>query len=68
MDHLDQRHIMLSSGTLIIQKIWRRIAEAAILWPPAVKSRLIGKDPGAGKDCEQKEKWVTEDEMAGWHR
>jgi len=25
-------------------------AEAPILWPPDVKSRLIGKDPDAGKD------------------
>ena len=25
-------------------------AETAILWPPAVKSWLIGKDPDAGKD------------------
>ena len=25
-------------------------AEAPILWPPDAKSRLIGKDPGAGKD------------------
>ena len=25
-------------------------AEAPILWPPDVKSQLIGKDPGAGKD------------------
>ena len=25
-------------------------AEALILWPPDVKSRLIGKDPDAGKD------------------
>ena len=25
-------------------------AEAPILWPPDVKSRLIGKDPYAGKD------------------
>ena len=24
--------------------------EALILWPPDVKSQLIGKDPGAGKD------------------
>ena len=38
-------------------------AEAPILWPPAVKSRLIGKDPDAGKDLWQKEKGVTEDEM-----
>ena len=25
-------------------------AEALILWPPDVKSRLIGKHPDAGKD------------------
>ena len=25
-------------------------AEAVILWPPDVKSRLIGIDPDAGKD------------------
>ena len=25
-------------------------AEAAILWPPDVKSRLIGEDPDTGKD------------------
>ena len=32
-----------------------------------MKSRLIGKDPNAGKDCRQEEKGVTEDEMVGWH-
>ena len=42
-------------------------AEAAILWPPDVKSRLIEKDPDAGKDWEQEEKRATEDEMVGWH-
>ena len=25
-------------------------AETSILWPPDVKNRLIGKDPGAEKD------------------
>ena len=25
-------------------------AEVPILWPPDAKSRLIGKDPDAGKD------------------
>ena len=25
-------------------------AETLILWPPDVKNRLTGKDPGAGKD------------------
>ena len=25
-------------------------AETPIIWPPDVKSRLIGKDPDAGKD------------------
>ena len=42
-------------------------AEAPIPWPPDAKSRLIGKDPDAGKDWGQEEKWVTEDEMIGWH-
>ena len=28
---------------------------------------LIGKDPDAGKDWRQEEKWATEDEMVGWH-
>ena len=42
-------------------------AEAPILWPPDVKSQLIGKDPNAGKDWGQEEKRATEDEMIGWH-
>ena len=42
-------------------------AEAPILWPPDVKSQLIGKGPSAGKDWRQKEKMVAEDEMVGWH-
>ena len=42
-------------------------AESPILWPPHVKSQLIGKDPDAGKDWRQEEKGITEDEMAGWH-
>ena len=44
-------------------------AETPILWPPQAKSRLIGKDPDAGRDWGQEEKGMTEDEMAGWcHR
>ena len=35
-------------------------AEVPILWPPDVRSQLIGKDPDAGKDWRQKEK--------GWQR
>ena len=42
-------------------------AEASILWPPDVKSWLIGKDPDDGRDWGQEEKGTTEDEMAGWH-
>ena len=41
--------------------------EASILWPPDAKSRLIGKDPDAGKDWRQEEKGMTEVEMVGWH-
>ena len=32
-----------------------------------MKSQLTGKDPDAGKDCEQEDKGATEDEMVGWH-
>jgi len=42
-------------------------AETPVLWPPHVKSWLIGKDSDAGKDWGQEEKGTTEDEMAGWH-
>ena len=42
-------------------------AETPILWPPHVKSWLIGKDFDAGRDWGQEEKGTTEDEMAGWH-
>ena len=40
-------------------------AEAPVLWPPHMKSWLIGKDPDAGRDWGQEEKGATEDEMAG---
>ena len=42
-------------------------AETPVLWPPHVKSWLIGKDFDAGRDWGQEEKGMTEDEMAGWH-
>ena len=42
-------------------------AETPILWPPHVKSLLIGKDPDAGRDWGQMKKGTTKDEMAGWH-
>ena len=49
--------------------IWRTCAdaEAPILWPPDVKSQLIGKGPEPGKDWGHEEKEAVEDEMAGWH-
>ena len=42
-------------------------AETPILRPPDAKTWLIWKDPDAGKDWGQEEKWTTEDEIAGWH-
>ena len=42
-------------------------AEAPVFWPPYMKSWLIGKVPDAGKYWGQKEKMVSEDEMARWH-
>ena len=41
-------------------------AEVPILWPPDVKSWLIGTDTDAGKDWRQEEKGMTEDEMFAW--
>ena len=41
-------------------------AEAPVFWSPDANSRLIRKVPDAGKDWGQKEKKVSEDEMAGW--
>ena len=42
-------------------------SETPILWPPHVKSWIIGKDPDAGRDWGQEVKGMTEYEMAGWH-
>ena len=42
-------------------------AGTPVLWPPHVKSWLIGKDSDAEGDWGQEEKGTTEDEMAGWH-
>ena len=42
-------------------------AEAPIIGPSDVKSRLIWKDPDAGKDWGWEEKGMTEDEIVGWH-
>ena len=41
-------------------------AETPVLWPPAVKNKLIGKDPDARKDWRE-EKGKTEDEIVGWY-
>ena len=42
-------------------------AETPILWLHDAKSWFIRKDPDAGKDWNQEEKWMTEDKMVGWH-
>ena len=43
------------------------VEDPQIRCPPDAKSRLIGKDPDAGKDRGQEENRATEDEMVGWH-
>ena len=45
----------------------RTDAEVLIHWPSVAKGQLISKDPGAGKNWQNKEKRVAEDEMVGWH-
>ena len=39
-------------------------AEAPMLWPPDVKSRLIGKDPDAGENWGLEEKVTGDDQQA----
>ena len=41
--------------------------ETPVFWLSDVNSGPVGKAPDAGKDWGQKEKRVSEDEMAGWH-
>ena len=41
--------------------------ETPIFWPPHARNWLTGKDSDAGRDWVQKEKGMTEDEIAGWH-
>ena len=45
----------------------RTEAEAPVFWSSDVHRRLTGKVPDSGKDRGQKEKRVSEDEMAGRH-
>ena len=66
---LDCKEIKLvnSKGNQSWKFIGRTDAEAPILLPPDAKNWLLGKDPDAGKDRRQEEKWKTEDEIAGWY-
>ena len=66
LDYKDIKLVNLKGNQFRIF-IGRTDAETLILWLPDAKSWLIGKDPDAGKDWRQKEKGLTEDEMAGWH-
>ena len=58
---LQADQIVNSKGNQPWRFIGRTDAEAPILWPPNAKSWLIGKDPDAGKDWGQEEKWGTDD-------
>ena len=55
-----------SNESILKEIIWKDWCWSSNTWPPDAKSRLIGKDPDAGKDWGQK-KVGTEDEMVGWH-
>ena len=67
--HLDWKNIkpVNPKGNQHWVLIRRTKEEVPMVWPPAMKNWFIGKDPEARKDWGQKEKWATEDEMAGWH-
>ena len=56
-----------SNQSILKEIVIRTVAEveAAILWPPDVKSQLIRKDPGAGKA--RRLKRATDVQMVGCH-
>ena len=62
-----------SNQSILEDQLWVFIgrtdaeAETLVLWPPDVKSWLIGKDPDAGKNWRQEEKGTAENAMVGWH-
>ena len=59
---IQQVHPKESQSWIFIGKTHAE-AETPILWPPHVKSWLIGKEPDAARDWGQEEKGTTEDEM-----
>ena len=63
---LDSKEIkpVNSKGNQLWIFIGRTDAEAPILWPPDAKSRLVGKDPNAGKNRKQEKKEMTDSWMA----
>ena len=68
MDHKEIKPVNLKGNQAGIFMGIHAEAAAQILWPPDAKSQLTGQDPDAGTDQGKDEKWVTEDEMVGWHR
>ena len=69
--HLDSKEIKPVSLTgnqpwILIGKTDAEV-EALVFWSSDANSQLVGKVPDARKDWGQKEKSVSEDEMAGWH-
>jgi len=65
--HLAPRTVLFTVEVLLIYVLNWKIRSFYYIWPPHVKSWLIGKDSDAGRDWGQEEKGTTEDEMDGWH-
>ena len=55
------------SPGISLEGMMLKLKETPILWPPHGKGGLIGKDSDGEKYWGQKEKGMTEDEMAEWH-
>ena len=65
--HVDSHMESWKMGENEFSGLYFRDFLTVVLWPPHVKSWLIGKDSDAGRDWGQEEKGMTQDEMAGWH-
>ena len=67
MSPLDSKEIKPANPKGNQHRIFIGRTETRILWPPDAKSRLVGKDPDAGKDGGQEEKGEREDKIVRKH-
>ena len=60
-------HPYMTTGKTIALTTWTFVSKVMSLLFKTLSMLVIGKDSDSGRDWGQKDKGMTEDEMAGWH-